>query len=110
MNTTSLAALLEHPPVRTTTLILDDGSSCILHELPISVIDRVRSISKETDQVNMDDVVFVATWALAGRKPTDKELDTVSDRFGTRSVMTIYFESLKFSQLSDDAVELEKKH
>ena len=47
MNHTSLAALLAHPPVRTTILELDDGSACQIHELPIAVIDRIRSISKD---------------------------------------------------------------
>lgn len=110
MNHTSLAALLEHPPVRTTTVQLDDGVSAQIHELPISVIDRVRAISEDDDQVDMADVVFVATYALTGRKPTDAELTIVSERFGTRAVMTIYTEALKFSQLSDDAIEQEKKH
>lgn len=110
MNHTTLAALMEHPPVRTTIVPLDDGLTCQIHELPISVIDRVRAISEDDDHVDMSDVVYVATYALTGRKPTDAELATVSERFGTRSVMTIYTEALKFSQLDSDAIEREKKH
>ena len=110
MNHTSLAALLEHPPVRTTIVTLDDGVSAQIHELPISVIDRVRRLSNSDDSVNMNDVAFVATWALTGRDPTEAELTTVCERFGTRAVMLIYTEALKFSQLSDDAIEQEKKH
>ena len=110
MTPTSLAALMEHPPVRTNIISLDDGVSCAIHELPISVIDRVRTISEDDDHVDMSDVVYVATYALTGRKPTDAELATVSERFGTRSVMTIYTEALKFSQLDSGAIEQEKKH
>ena len=110
MTHTTLAALLENPPLRTTELRLNDSITCKIHELPVSVFDRVRTISEEDDDVNMDDIVFVAGWALAGRKPTDEELAAISDRFGTRSVMAIYFEALKFSQLDVGAVEREKKH
>ena len=110
MTHTTLAALLENPPLRTTELRLNDSIICKIHELPVSVFDRVRTISEEDDDVNMDDIVFVAAWALAGRKPTDEELAAISDRFGTRSVMAIYFEALKFSQLDVGAVEREKKH
>ncbi|USE39242.1 hypothetical protein [Endozoicomonas sp. SCSIO W0465] len=110
MNYDSLAALLEHPPVRTTLVTLPNDVTCQIHELPISAIDRVRTISEDDDQVDMSDVVYVATWALAGREPTDKELVTVSDRFGTSSVMAIYTEALRFSQLGADAIEQEKKH
>ena len=111
MTLTTLAALLENPPLRTTELRLNDSIICKIYELPVSVFDRVRAISeKEDDDVNMDDIVYVAAWALAGRKPTDKELAAISDRFGTLSVMAIYFEALKFSQLDVGAVEREKKH
>ena len=111
MTLTTLAALLENPPLRTTELRLNDSIICKIYELPVSVFDRVRAISEEEDDdVNMDDIVYVAAWALAGRKPTDKELVAISDRFGTRSVMAIYFEALKFSQLDVGAVEREKKH
>ena len=110
MKVTSLTALLENPPLRTTVITLDNGVGCQIHELPISVIDRVRTISEDDDQVDMNDVVYVAVYALAGRKPTDQELEAVSERFGTRSVMTIYTEALKFSQLSVDAIDQEKKH
>ena len=111
MTLTTLAALLENPPLRTTELRLNDSIICKIHELPVSVFDRVRAISEEDDDdVNMDDIVYVAAWALAGRKPTDDELAAISDRFGTRSVMAIYFEALKFSQLDVGAVEREKKH
>ena len=110
MNHTSLAALLAHPPVRTTILELDDGSACQIHELPIAVIDRIRSISKDDSGDDMANVIYVATWSLAGRKPTDTELTTVRERFGTGSVLKIYKEALTFSQLSDDAIEQEKKH
>ena len=111
MTLTTLAALLENPPLRTTELRLNDSIICKIYELPVSVFDRVRTISEEEDDdVNMDDIVFVAAWALAGRKPTDDELAAISDRFGTRSVMAIYFEALKFSQLDVGAVEREKKH
>ena len=111
MTLTTLTALLENPPLRTTELRLNDSITCKIYELPVSVFDRVRIISEEEkNEVNIDDIVFVAAWALAGRKPTDKELIAISERFGTRSVMAIYFEALKFSQLDAGAVEREKKH
>ncbi|WP_257294481.1 hypothetical protein [Endozoicomonas sp. YOMI1] len=110
MKLTSLPALLENPPLRTTVITLDNGTGCQIYELPIAVIDRVRTISENDDQVDLDDVVYVAVYALAGRKPTDQELETVSERFGSRSVMAIYTEALKFSQLLPDAIEQEKKH
>ena len=110
MNHVNLTALLAHPPVRTTIIKLDDGSNCQIHELPIAVIDRIRSISKDDSGNNMANVIYVATWSLAGRKPTDTELTTVRERFGTGSVLKIYKEALTFSQLNDDAIEQEKKH
>ncbi len=109
MNYNSLAELMEHPPVRTTKVTLSNDVICQIYELPISAIDRVRIISEDSDQVNMSDVVYVATWAIAGHKPTEKEVAGVSDRFGTSSVMEIYTEALRFSQLSKDAIEQEKK-
>lgn len=111
MTPVSIEALFAHPPVRTTVIKLADGTACTIHELPVSVIDKVRTISTTShDNVNMTNVCYVATYALTGRKPTDAELKTVADEFGTRSVMKIYTEALKFSQLNEDAIEQEKKH
>lgn len=110
MNHASLASLLAHPPVRTTILELDDGSACQIHELPIAVIERVLAIRGDNNADDMANVIYVVTWSLAGRNPTDAELTTVREQFGTGIVYKIYTEALIFSRLSNDAIEQEKKH
>uniref|UniRef100_UPI0021491E9E hypothetical protein n=1 Tax=Endozoicomonas sp. SESOKO1 TaxID=2828742 RepID=UPI0021491E9E len=79
MNHLSLAALLAHPPVRTTILELDDGSACQIHELPIAVIDRVLAVKGDDSGDDMANIIYVTTWSLAGRNPTDSELTTVRE-------------------------------
>ena len=108
MSAVTLEQLMASPPLRTTEANLPDGRRCTISELPVAVIDRVRT-SAEDEQVNMDDVVYVVAYALSGNKPTDKALEAVRESFGAGAVMAIYTEALRFSHLSPDAVEQEKK-
>lgn len=106
----SFAELLAEPPLRTETLKLDDGRECLIHELPIGVIDHIRRISDEDSGGDLKEVAWVATHALSGKPPTSEETEQVIKTFGSSSVMKIYFAALKFSQLTPDAVSDKKKH
>ncbi len=105
--------LLNNPPLKTTTITLPDKREVRLYELPLSVMKYVQSVGREgKDGVNsvMDSITLVAAHALMGRPPEKKDMDALSERFGTTAVMFIYYEALKFSRLGPDALEETKKH
>ena len=92
------------------SLTLEDGRECRLHELPIGVIEKVRTLSEGKEQdVRLDTIAFVAAHALTGCKPNDDEVRQLVESFGASTVMQIYIEAIKFSQLTPVAVEQEKK-
>ena len=103
-----LEQLLDNPPLKSTTYTMEDGRDCLIHELPIAVIEQVQRIG-EDGSAHWDDIVQVVARALAGRKPTDKERQAVREQFGASTVMAVYMQALKFSRLSGDAIEQEKK-
>lgn len=104
--------LLDRPPLKNTVITLPDKREVLLYELPLSVMKHVQTIGKEgEDGVNhvMDSIILVATQALLGRPPEQKNMDAICQRFGSSTVMFIYYEALKFSRLGPDALEETKK-
>ena len=102
--------LVKDPPLKTTAIALPDGREVVMHELPLSMMEDIQSTSEESDVSRVtDSIAQVAACALLGRQATDKEVRQLKGSFGTSSVMKVYYEALKFSRLSPDAVDDAKK-
>ena len=106
----SFAELCSEPPMKRAPLTLEDGREVILHELPIGVMADIQEVaSGDGGDTITRTIARVAAWSLLGRLPSDDELCQFSERFGASQVMRIYYQALKLSSLSENAVEQEKK-
>ncbi len=107
----SFAELCSQPPMRQEPLTLEDGREVTLHELPIGVMADIQSVAGADggDHDITRTIARVAAQSLLGRVPTEDELRQFSECFGASQVMRIYYQALKLSSLSEDAVGQEKK-
>lgn len=106
-------SLLANPPLKTTSITLEDGRKVKIHELPVFVIEDVQDIGQHNSgniRLVMEEVVRVVAHSLLGRIPTPEELGRVRETFGISTVMFIYYEALKFSRLGSNSLDETKKH
>lgn len=101
------------PPLKTTTATLPDGREYELHQLPLGMIIRIGELSKtaleNSQDLNWNEFGEIAAQAMLGRPPKTSEVKQFVETLGNDTILHIYKQAIRFSQLGEEAVEEAKK-
>ena len=114
MTALNFEALLAEPPaLKQHTGTLPDGREYLLHQLPLSAIDKIGRLSRTAEESSRDlewsEFGEIAAQSLLGRKPEPEEVAALVEKLGTDTVLHIYKDAIRFSQLGGEAVDEAKK-